>query len=91
LVAREFKQKVLIFCENSRMGKQPNFWYVTSGAWQRAVVEKKFSVRPVLSATVGKAFVDGLLAFAESFRLSAKPGFPVVVYGFPVVVLYHFW
>jgi hypothetical protein len=45
----------------------------------------------VLSATVGKAFVDGLLAFAESFRLSAKPGFPVVVYGFPVVVLYHFW
>jgi hypothetical protein len=39
---------------------------------------KKFSVSPVPSATVGKAFADGLLAFAESFRLSAKPGFLVV-------------
>jgi hypothetical protein len=42
------------------------------------MVEKKFSVGPVPSATVGKAYADGLLAFAESFRLSAKPGFPVV-------------
>jgi hypothetical protein len=42
------------------------------------VAEKKFSVRPVPSATVGKAFADGLLAFAESFWLSAKPGFLVV-------------
>jgi hypothetical protein len=41
--------------------------------------DKKFSVRPVPSATVGKAFADGLIAFAESFRLSAKPGFPVVI------------
>jgi hypothetical protein len=42
------------------------------------VTEKNFSVRPVPSATVGKAVVDGLLAFAESLRLSAKTGFPVV-------------
>jgi hypothetical protein len=42
------------------------------------VAEKKFSVSPVPSATVGKAFANGLIAFAESFRLSAKPGFPVV-------------
>jgi hypothetical protein len=42
------------------------------------VAEKKFSVRPVPSATVGKAFADGLLAFAESFRLSAMTEFPVV-------------
>jgi hypothetical protein len=33
---------------------------------------------PVPSVTLGKAFVDCLLAFAESFRLSAKPGFLVV-------------
>jgi hypothetical protein len=39
---------------------------------------KKFSVRPVPSATVGKAVADGLLAFVESFWLSAKPGFLVV-------------
>jgi hypothetical protein len=42
------------------------------------VAEKKFPMSPVPSATVGKAFVDDLIAFAESFRLSAKPGFPVV-------------
>jgi hypothetical protein len=42
------------------------------------VAEKKLSVRPVPSATVGKAVADGLLAFAESLRLSAKAGFPVV-------------
>jgi hypothetical protein len=47
------------------LGKEP---------WPR----KKFSVRPVPSATVGKAVADGLLAFAESLRLSAKAGFPVV-------------
>jgi hypothetical protein len=41
--------------------------------------EKKFSVSPVPSATVGKAFADGLIAFAESFRLSAKPGFPFLL------------
>jgi hypothetical protein len=29
------------------------------------------------SAIVSKAFADGLLAFAENFQLSAKPGFPV--------------
>jgi hypothetical protein len=29
LVAHKFKQKVLNFCENSHMGKQSNFWYVT--------------------------------------------------------------
>jgi hypothetical protein len=40
---------------------------------------KKFSVSPVPSATVGKAVADGLVAFAESFRHSAKPEFPVVV------------
>jgi hypothetical protein len=39
---------------------------------------KKFSVSSVPSAAVGKAFADGLIAFAESFRLSAKPRFPVV-------------
>jgi hypothetical protein len=39
---------------------------------------KKFSVRAVPSATVGKAVAEGLLAFAESFRLSAKAGFPLV-------------
>jgi hypothetical protein len=43
------------------------------GCSQRAVAEKKFSVRPVPSATVGKAIADSLLSFAESFRLSAKP------------------
>jgi hypothetical protein len=32
----------------------------------------------VPNATVGKAVADGLLAFAESLRLSAKAGFPVV-------------
>jgi hypothetical protein len=42
------------------------------------VAEKKFPVGPVPSATLGKGFVDGLLAFAESFGLSAKHGFPVV-------------
>jgi hypothetical protein len=47
------------------LGKEP---------WSR----KKFSVSPVPSTTVGNAFADGLLAFAESFRLSAKPGFPIV-------------
>jgi hypothetical protein len=35
---------------------------------------EKFFVRPVPSATVGKAFADSLIAFAESFRLSVKPG-----------------
>jgi hypothetical protein len=50
----------------------------TSGARQRAVAEKKFSVRHVPSTTVGKAVADGLLTFAESLRLSAKAGFPVV-------------
>jgi hypothetical protein len=39
---------------------------------------KKISVSPVPSATVGKAFADDLIAFAESFRLSAKHGFLVV-------------
>jgi hypothetical protein len=39
---------------------------------------EKFSVISVPSATVGKSFADGLIAFAESFRLSAKPRFPVV-------------
>jgi hypothetical protein len=29
LVAHMFKQKVLNFCENSHMGKQSNFWFVT--------------------------------------------------------------
>jgi hypothetical protein len=43
-------------------------------SWPR----KKFSVGPVPSATVGKAVAYGFLAFVESFRLSAKPGFPVV-------------
>jgi hypothetical protein len=28
-VAHKFNQKVLNFCENSHMGKQSNFWYVT--------------------------------------------------------------
>jgi hypothetical protein len=42
------------------------------------VAEKKFPVGPLLSATLGKGFAEGLVAFAESFRLSAKPGFPVV-------------
>jgi hypothetical protein len=42
------------------------------------VAEKKFPVGPVPSATLGKDVADGLLAFAESLRLSAKPGFPVV-------------
>jgi hypothetical protein len=46
------------------------------------VAEKKFSVSPVPSATVGKAFADDLIAFAENFRLSAKPGFPVVSWYF---------
>jgi hypothetical protein len=32
------------------------------------VAEKKLSVSPVPSATVGKAFADGLIAFDESFR-----------------------
>jgi hypothetical protein len=41
------------------------------------VVKKKFFVRPMPSAIVSKAFADGLLAFAENFQLSAKPGFPV--------------
>jgi hypothetical protein len=45
------------------------------------VAEKKFSVSPVPSATIGKAFADGFIAFAKSFRLSAKPGFPVVSVG----------
>jgi hypothetical protein len=43
------------------------------------VAEKKFFVRPVTNATVGKAVADGLFAFAESLRLSAKAGFPVVM------------
>jgi hypothetical protein len=48
------------------LGKEP---------WPR----KKLSVSPVPSATIGKGFSDGLITFAESFRLSAKPGFPVVI------------
>jgi hypothetical protein len=43
----------------------------SSGARQRAVTEKKFSVSPAPSATVGKAF-------AKRIRLLAKPRFPVV-------------
>jgi hypothetical protein len=43
----------------------------SSGARQRAVTEKKFSVSPAPSATVGKAF-------AKRIRLLEKPRFPVV-------------
>jgi hypothetical protein len=42
------------------------------------VAEKKFSVSPVPSATVGKGFADGFIACAERFRLSANPRFLVV-------------
>jgi hypothetical protein len=48
-------------------------------AWPR----KKFSVSPVPSATVSKAFADGLIACAEPFRLSANPRIPVVAYDWP--------
>jgi hypothetical protein len=39
------------------------------------VAEKKFSVSPVPSATVGKAFADSFIDCAERFRLSANPDF----------------
>jgi hypothetical protein len=42
------------------------------------VAEKKFSVSPVPSATVGKGFADGFIACAERFRLSANPRFLAV-------------
>jgi hypothetical protein len=54
--------------------REPGARLLDKEPWPR----KKFSVSPVPSATVSKAFADGLLAFAESFRLSAKPGFLVV-------------
>jgi hypothetical protein len=39
------------------------------------VAEKKFSMGPVPSATIGKACADGLLAFSESFSLSQSLDF----------------
>jgi hypothetical protein len=42
------------------------------------VAEKKFPVGPLPSATLGKGVTECLRPFAESFRLSAKPEFPVV-------------
>jgi hypothetical protein len=51
----------------------PRAW--SSGARQKVVAEKKFSMGPVPSATVGKACADGLLAFSESFSLSQSLDF----------------
>jgi hypothetical protein len=42
------------------------------------VTEKKIPVGPLPRATHGKDVAECLAAFAESFRPSAKPGFPVV-------------
>jgi hypothetical protein len=42
------------------------------------VAEKKFLVGSLPSATLGKGVAECLRPFAESFRLSAKPEFPVV-------------
>jgi hypothetical protein len=42
------------------------------------VAEKKYPVGPLPSATLGKGVAECLMPFAESFRPSAKPGFPVV-------------
>jgi hypothetical protein len=42
------------------------------------VAEKKFPVGPLPRATLGKDIAECLMSFAESFRPSVKPGFPVV-------------
>jgi hypothetical protein len=42
------------------------------------VAEKKFPVGPLPRTTIGKDVAKFLWPFAESFRPSAKPGFPVV-------------
>jgi hypothetical protein len=42
------------------------------------VTEKKFLIGSLPSATLGKGVAECLRPFAESFRLSAKPEFPVV-------------
>jgi hypothetical protein len=42
---------------------------------------EKFPVGPVPRDTLRKGFAECLMPFAESFRPSAKPGFPVVMGG----------
>jgi hypothetical protein len=73
LTATSFGRRPAVGSRHS-LCREPRARVLGKEPWPR----KKFSVRPVPSATVGKAFADGLLAFAESFRFSAKPGFPVV-------------
>jgi hypothetical protein len=63
----------------------PRAWCL--GAGQRIVVEKKFPVGPLLSATLGKGVAECLMPFAESFMPSAKAGFLVVNGPFDKVLL----
>jgi hypothetical protein len=57
-----------------RLCREPRARVLGKESWLR----EKFPVGPLLSASLGKGFAKGLVAFAESFRLSANPGFPVV-------------